>query len=154
PGGVGKTRLALQVAREVHQEFADGVCFVELAPIRDPALVLPTIASAFGLIDAGDRALAERLVAYLRPRLLLLVLDNLEHLVDSAPELAQLLSGCPRLKILATGRVVLHLTDEHDMPVAPLPVREAVHLFVARAQAAVPAFSLTAENATPVASIC
>src|SRR5687768_11418334 len=82
PGGVGKTRLALHVAHEAVSEFADGVCFVELAQLRDPALVMPAIARAVRLVDAGSRSLAERLATSLRPRQLLLVLDNLEHLIE------------------------------------------------------------------------
>jgi predicted ATPase/DNA-binding CsgD family transcriptional regulator len=168
PGGVGKTRLALHVAHEVRHEFADGVCFVELAQFRDPALVLPAIARAVGLVDAGSRPLAERLAAYLRSRQLLLVLDNLEHLIEAAPAVARLLATCPRLKVLATSRVVLRVAGEHDYPVAPLVLpaegdhsvfvgvaaSPAVRLFTARAQAASPAFALTEENASAVAVIC
>ena len=93
PGGVGKTRLALAVAAEVAGEFPDGVAFVALAPIRDPALVLPTIANAFGLRDTGSRPLEERLVAHLRPRQFLLVLDNVEQVVEAAPLVADLLTA-------------------------------------------------------------
>jgi excisionase family DNA binding protein len=146
PGGVGKTRLALHVAHEVQGEFADGACFVELAHLRDPALVLPAIARAAGLVDAGSRPLAERLGAHLRPRELLLVLDNLEHLLEAAPAVARLLATCPRLTVLATSRVVLRVAGEHDYPVAPLAApaegsrfsfaevaaAPAVRLFVAR----------------------
>jgi non-specific serine/threonine protein kinase len=167
PGGVGKTRLALEAAATAAEDFADGVVFVPLDPLRDPALVLPTIARAFGLSDAGNRPLAERLAAHLRSWQVLLVLDNLEQVVEAAPRIADLLTACPDLKILATSRVVLHLSDEHDLPVAPLALPEAegrslnevasspaVRLFVARAQAASPAFALTEANTAAVAAIC
>jgi non-specific serine/threonine protein kinase len=154
PGGVGKTRLALQVAAEAAAEFADGVCFVELAAVRDPELVLPTIARALGLNDTGSALLADQLLAHLRPRRFLLVLDNLEQVVEAAPQLADLLNACRGLKMLVTSRVVLRVSDEHDVPVDPLLVPEAVQLFAARARAASPAFSLTADNATAVAAIC
>src|SRR5262249_37299970 len=126
PGGVGKTRLALQVAHEAAPDFADGVAYVSLEPLRDPDLVLPTIADAFGLSEIGTRPLAERLLAYLRPRQLLLVLDNVEQVVEAAPILVQLLTPCPHLKVLATSRVRLHVSDEHDFPVPPLAVPTAV----------------------------
>jgi predicted ATPase len=154
PGGVGKTRLALQVAVLAAGEFADGVCFVELSHLRDPDLVVPTITNALGFSDKGNRPLTEQLLAYLRPRQLLLVLDNLEHLIDAAPLVANLLTFCPRLKVLATSRTVLRLSIEHDVPVAPLALPEAVQLFVTRGRAASPGFVLTAENAPIVTAIC
>src|SRR5262245_4754109 len=153
PGGVGKTRLALQVANRLSGEFEYGAWFVELAAIRDPKLVLPTIAGAFGLRDTGADSLAERLVAHLQPRNLLLVLDNFEHVIDAAPLVADLLTTCPRLTLLITSRIVLRLTAEHDFPVSPLPVPESVQLFVTRARAAHSAFSLTAANAAVIAAI-
>jgi len=154
PGGVGKTRLALQVAAETASAFADGACVVELAAVRDPDLVLPTISHALGLMEMGSQSLAERLVAHLAPRHLLLVLDNCEQVVDAAPLIADLLDRCPRLTVLATSRVVLRLSSEHDVPVDPLPSLEAVQLFMSRARAASPGFDLTARNASTVASIC
>jgi predicted ATPase len=99
PGGVGKTRLALGVAADVAESFADGVAFVSLAPIRDPGLVVPTIAQGLGLRDMGSRPLAERLVGFLRERHQLLVLDNFEQLLDAAPLLADLLTACPHLTL-------------------------------------------------------
>jgi hypothetical protein len=96
PGGVGKTRLALQVANEAAPDFADGVVYVTLETLRDPELVLPTVAGAFGLTEIGTRPLAERLIAHLRPRQLLLVLDNLEQVVEAAPTVVQLLQACPQ----------------------------------------------------------
>src|SRR5262249_48350921 len=122
PGGVGKTRLALAAAATVAADFADGVAFVALAAIRDPALVLPTIANALGLVDMGSRSLGERLVRPLRARQVLLVLDNVEQVVEAAPEIGGLLAFCPRLKILATSRVVLRLSAEQVVSVAPLAV--------------------------------
>ena len=152
PGGVGKTRLALQVATELRPAFADEVYFVELSTLRDPALVLPTIALALDATDKGTRPLLEQLVAHLRRRQLLLVLDNFEQVIDAAP-FPDLLTHCP-LKILATSRVVLRLSIEHDFPVRPLPLAAAVQLFVTRARAASPEFELTAANAAVVAEIC
>jgi predicted ATPase/DNA-binding CsgD family transcriptional regulator/transcriptional regulator with XRE-family HTH domain len=168
PGGVGKTRVALAVAADLAGSFADGVAFVSLAPIRDPGLVASSIAQALGLRDLGSRPVAERLVAFLRERHQLLVLDNFEQLLDAAPVLADLLTACPHLTLLVTSRAKLRLSGEHDVPVAPLVlpsgpslaeqadvvVSPAVRLFVLRAQAIDPAFALTDANAATVAAIC
>ena len=154
PGGVGKTRLALQVAAEVAPVFADGVSFVELSAVRDPDLVLPTIAHALGYTDKGPRPLLDQIAAQLRQHQLLLVLDNFEHVIEAAPLVADLLIRCPRVRFSSTSRVVLRLSFEHDVPVAPLGVPEAVQLFVTRARAASPEFELTAANAAVVAEIC
>ncbi len=154
PGGVGKTRLALQVATEVAGEFGDGARFVDLAAIHDQDLVLPAIARGLGLSDTGPLPVYRQLVAYLQGRHLLLVLDNLEQVVDAAPRIADLLADCQQLTILATSRVVLRLTGEHDVPVDPLPAAEAVQLFVTRARAASPGFALSAANAATVSAIC
>jgi predicted ATPase/DNA-binding CsgD family transcriptional regulator len=168
PGGVGKTRLALAIASSLVTEFLDGIAFVSLATIRDPGLVIPTIAHSLGLSDMGSRPLADRLVDYVRSRQLLLVVDNVEHLADAAPLLAEFLTSCPGLKMLATSRIILHLSVEHVAPVVPLAlpastsiqsVEEiancpAVRLFVARAQATSPDFTLTPDNADIVAAIC
>src|SRR5262245_9182852 len=127
PGGTGKTRLAQQVAAEAADDFADGVFFVDLAPVGDPGLVLPTAAAALGLREAGDRPLGEILRDHLRVRSVLLVLDNLEHLLAAAPAVADLLATCRRLRVLATSRAGLRLYGEHDFPVPPLalpPVEE------------------------------
>ena len=122
PGGVGKTRLALQVAVSVRDHFADGVIFVSLASIRDPELVLPTIAQALDLPELGDRPLADQLTAVLRRQRLLLVLDNIEQVVEAAPRITALLGACPGLKALVTSRAVLRVTGEHEFPVpAPDP---------------------------------
>jgi non-specific serine/threonine protein kinase len=154
PGGVGKTRLALQVAAEVAPDWSDGVYFVELAAVRDATLFLSTVAEALGVGDEGTRPIAEQLVTHLRPLQLLLILDNLEHLLAAAPRIIELLRSCPLLKVLATSRVVLRVSDEHDVPVEPLPAPAAVQLFVARARAATRDFALTAANQAAVAAIC
>lgn len=154
PGGVGKTRLALHAAAQAAPDFKDGVVFVELGSLNDPDLVLPAIAKVIDLSDVGTRPVDAQLVDFLYPRHLLLVLDNLEHVIDVAPRIADLIARCPFLKILATSREVLRLSDEHDMPVAPLPTPLAIELFVARARAASPAFALTAANQSAVAAIC
>jgi predicted ATPase/DNA-binding SARP family transcriptional activator len=168
PGGTGKTRLGLQVAADLLDEFADGVFFVDVAPIRDPELVVPTIAQALGVREVEGRPLGERLKEYLREKQLLLLLDNFEQIVAAAQLVAELLSGAPRLKVLVTSRAVLRLRGEHDFPVPPLalpdrrhlPGREllsqyaAVALFIQRAVAAQPEFAVTNENAPAVAEIC
>jgi predicted ATPase/transcriptional regulator with XRE-family HTH domain len=165
PGGVGKTRLALRVAADLAPTFADGAAFVDLAPVTDPALVLPTIGAALGVREGG-RPVAEALRAFLRQKALLLVLDNLEQVVAAAPLLADLVAEGPRLTLLATSRVRLRLAGEHVYPVSPLALPRAqddaatsvadspaVGLFVARAAAAGGGFDLTAANAPIVAEI-
>ena len=168
PGGVGKTRLAIQVATEVADAFPDGVWFVPLDPLGEPDLVVSAIAQALGLREMGGRPLRNRLTEYLHERHVLLVLDNFEHVVAAAPEVASLLTTCPYLTLLVTSRDVLHLSGEHGCPVPPLtlpdpngipPVAdlmafEAIRLFLARAQAVHPGFSLTVANAATVAAIC
>jgi len=168
PGGVGKTRLALQVAADTLATFTDGVCFVSLAPIRDPDLVGPTIAQALGLLERGGQPPLARLTTSLRHQHLLLVLDNCEQVLPAAPLVAALLAACPRLAVLATSRAALRLSGEREFFVPPLAVPEpgqapepdaltqyaAVALFVARAQAVQGDFRLTAANAPAVAAIC
>jgi non-specific serine/threonine protein kinase len=154
PGGVGKTRLALHAAAKVAPDFKDGVVFVELGSLNHPDLVLPAIAEVIGLSDGGTRPVSAQLVNFLYPRHLLLVLDNLEQVIEVAPRIADLIARCPFLKILATSRVVLRLSGEHDLPVDPLSIPLAIELFVTRARAASPAFALTAVNQSAVAAIC
>ncbi len=168
PGGVGKTRLVLQVAHDVAAEFADGVAFVQLAAITDPGLVAPTIASALGVREAGEESLVDRLRAHLREKRLLLVLDNFEQVVEAAPLAADLLGACPLLTAVVTSRARLRVSGEREYPVPPLalpdpgdhhPVEalaesEAVRLFADRAQAVMPDFALTPDNAVAVADIC
>jgi non-specific serine/threonine protein kinase len=153
PGGVGKTRLALRIA-ELESGHAGIVRFIELAALRDPDLVLPAIARALGLSEDGAQPAIRRIAVHLQTRPTLLVLDNLEQVIEIAPRLGELLTACPRLKVLATSRVVLRLSGEHDIPIAPLPVSEAVELFAMRARAAAADFTLTAGNTDTVAAIC
>jgi predicted ATPase len=120
PGGTGKTRLALQAAAELLDDFADGVIFVPLAPVNDPDLVPATIAATLGIREEGDQSLPERLRYVLATKQLLLVLDNLEHLVEASPAVGELLGTAPGLKVLATSRVPLHLRAEREYPVLPL----------------------------------
>ena len=167
PGGTGKTRLALQVAAERLTRYADGVLFVELAPISDPALVASAIASTLGVREAADRGLADTLKDELRDKDLLLVLDNFEQVTDAAPLVTDLLSVASRLRILVTSRAVLHVRGEHEYPVAPLRVPdpaslpttealsqyEGVALFVERAMASRPDFAITPQTAPAIAEI-
>jgi predicted ATPase/DNA-binding XRE family transcriptional regulator len=173
-GGVGKTRLALQAATELVGSYRDGVWLVELAPLADAALVPQTVATAVGVREQPGRPLQQTLTDALRPRRLLLVLDNCEHLVMACAELAEaLLRACPHLRLLATSREVLRIAGETAWRVPPLglpplmPARpsapvlleqvqesEAVRLFIARAAAALPSFVLTDGNAPTVARIC
>ncbi len=172
PGGVGKTRLALAVAAALADAYPDGVAFVDLAPVRDPRLVPATIAWALDLREQGGPSARELLLAHLRARRLLLVLDNFEHLLGAAPLLAELCAGCPRLALLVTSRAALRLRAERRFSVPPLAVpaeqpasdeepalaapaaAPAVRLFVERAQAVAPTFVLDRRNAPAVAAIC
>jgi predicted ATPase/class 3 adenylate cyclase len=167
-GGTGKTRLALQVAADVVDEFEHGVFFVPLAALSDPALVLPTIAQTFDVREAAGRPLQEQLQDYLREKQMLLVLDNFEQVIDAASRVTDLLTVARRLKVLVTSREVLRLSGETDYPVPSLslpdPQRlpplerftqyEAVALFIERAAAVKPAFAVTNENAPAIAQIC
>jgi predicted ATPase len=173
PGGIGKTCLAIQALGGLDGAFGDGILFVALASIRDPELLIPAVIQALGLPDAGPEPGIEWLSKHLRRRELLLVLDNLEQLVAAATLVGSLLAAAPRLKVLATSRIVLHLRGEHEFPVPPLALPplplavgsdarllaelercEAVRLFLDRAQNADPAFRLTPDNAAAVAEIC
>ena len=151
-GGSGKTRLALELARVVEGRFANGATLVELASLRDPALVLPTLARALE-IEAGPDVAAD-LASALALREQLLVVDNIEHLRSAAPQLVRLLAAAPRVVIVVTSRVVLHVSGEHVYPVTPLPDDDAVELFAARALAADPSFTVDAVNRRLVASVC
>ena len=168
PGGIGKTRLGLEVARQVPDQFANGVRFVSLAPISDSSLVPSAIAQALQVKQGAGQSVAEALKQYLRERQLLLVLDNFERLLEAGPPLAQLLAVCPRLKVLVTSRVVLRLQGEHNYEVPPLMLPAAGHrpspeqlgryegirLFMQRAQAANSQFTITTENAPAVIELC
>ena len=168
PGGVGKTRLAIAVAAAVQEAFPDGVVFVDLAPLSDPALVVPTIAVAFGVQAGADQVLLDRLCRFFAEKRLLLLLDNCEPVLGAAPDVATLLARCPGLTVLATSREPWRVRGEQEFPLHPLPLpasdrllaieevqgSPAVALFVERAHAVQPRFALTAENAGAVAAIC
>ena len=168
PGGTGKTRLALQVAADLIEQFANGVFFVSLAPIRDPDLVVPTIAQTLGLREQPGEALEETLREFLRDKQMLLLLDNFEQIVAAAPLVAALLASAPRLSVLVTSRTPLHLSGERTYAIPPLALPdlqrlpdagtlaqyESVSLFIERARAAVPDFAITDANAQAVAEIC
>jgi predicted ATPase/DNA-binding CsgD family transcriptional regulator len=167
-GGVGKTRLGLEVATELLDDFTDGTFLVPLAPISDPELIIPTIAKVLGVQEVGERPLLDLLHVYLQDKRLLLLLDNFEQVLPAAPMLADLLSGCPQLKILVTSRAVLHIRGEREFPVLPLELPNLTHLpgsealaqyaavalFLQRAQAISPGFQMTPTNTRAVAEIC
>jgi predicted ATPase/class 3 adenylate cyclase len=153
PGGTGKTRLALQLGAELIEGFAAGVFVVDLSPIRDTALVLPTIAQALALREQPGQSLEQTLDEYLRDKELLLLLDNLEQLLDVAPRLAEGLAAASGLKVLATSRSPLRLAAEHHYPLETLADEDALTLFLARARAARPDFALDGQRET-VAEIC
>jgi predicted ATPase/DNA-binding XRE family transcriptional regulator len=162
PGGVGKTRLAIEVARRSREAFDDGVVFVPLAPLRDPELVPAALAKTLGVKDVADRSLQGSLKRHLQDKEMLLLVDNWEHLLPSVQVVANLVEGCPRLTVLATSRAPLRLSAEQQFPVSPLslddaafPARSpAVRLYLERARAVAPDFALTDENAATVARIC
>ena len=170
PGGIGKTRLALQVAGEIASQFPGGVCFVPLSAVGEPGLIASTIAQAVGVREAGNQSPQEGLKEYLGSlnQPMLLVLDNFEHLVAAAPVVAQLLAFGPKLKVVVTSQAPLHIYGEQEFPVPPLTLPDpqslpplealsrlpAVALFVARAQAVKHEFALTKENGPAVAAIC
>ncbi|MFL7812002.1 MAG: BTAD domain-containing putative transcriptional regulator, partial [Anaerolineae bacterium] len=167
-GGTGKTRLALQVASGMLYEYPDGVVFVDLAPVRDPGLVVPAIAKTLGVIESGGEPLLETVKCALGQRRLLLLLDNFEQVVLAASAVSELLAAAPNLVILATSRTPLRLSGEFEYPVPPMAVPgpeglpplerlaqvEAVQLFVGRAGQVRPGFRLTKEVAPAVAEIC
>jgi predicted ATPase/DNA-binding CsgD family transcriptional regulator len=154
PGGVGKTRLALHVASLLSETFPDGIILVELAPVTDPALVISTIATSLGVVESRGESMLDRVHAFLRRRSTLLVLDNVEHLLEAAPQLMDLLDKCPQLTILCTSRARLGVSGEHLFPVHSLELDQAVDLFEQRAKASDPAFTLTPQTRPVVRSIC
>jgi predicted ATPase/DNA-binding CsgD family transcriptional regulator len=168
PGGVGKTRLALAAATDASEAFDDGVAFVTLAPVQDATLVPAAIADRLDVQESGERPLMEDLISRLGTDRFLLVLDNFEHLLAAAPVVTDLLLACPGLRVLTTSRRRLDLTGEHEVPVPPLALIDAsrpysveelagvpaIQLFVARARAAAPSFTLTETNGRQVAEIC
>ncbi len=168
PGGVGKTRLAVGVARSLADDFSLGVSFVPLASVSDPALVPADLAESLGVREQAGQPIEESLIAHLQNRMWLLVLDNFEHLIPAAPFLSQLLAVCPRVTALVTSRAPLHLRLEQEMEVQPLAVplpssltslgdavrSPAVTLFVQRARAVRPEYNVSEADARTVAEIC
>jgi predicted ATPase/class 3 adenylate cyclase len=167
PGGIGKTRLAIAVATQMRSFFIGGTCFVGLAALSDPQLVVPTIARELGLKESGNRPLLEQVQAFVGEQPFLLVLDNFEQIVAAAEVLEELLADCPGLSILVTSRAVLHLSAEQVVPVTPLSLPSlstsddmdtaesaAVTLFVQRARTILPSFQLAPTNARAIAEVC
>src|SRR5579875_2165623 len=168
PAGTGKTRLALAAAAALTAEVAEELLLVDLSPFGDWRLVVPAIARAAGLEQRWSNAALAALEESLLTRRVLLILDNFEHVLGAATQVAALLSACPPLRILVTSREPLHLTWEHTLPVPPLELPDpsqstapervalvpAVALFVERAAAVQPGFSLTPDNCAAIAEIC
>jgi predicted ATPase len=168
PGGTGKTRLALQAAADLLDNFPDGTFFVPLATLSEAELLIPAIAETLGLKETAEQPLFESLKDYLSERRMLLLLDNFEQVLEAAPAVTELLAEAPGLKVVATSRAPLGLYGEHVYPVPPLTLPdlerppplerltqyEAVGLFLERAQAVKPDFSITNESAPAVAEIC
>jgi predicted ATPase len=168
PGGVGKTRLAIEVAREIADGFAAGARFVPLAPLESPDLVLPAIARTLGIGESHHGGILRDLTEQIASTELLLVLDNVEHLLAAGPDLVLLLAACPALTLLITSRAALRVSGEHEFAVQPLPLpvergtwtfdqiaaSDAVRLFVERAEAVQAGFRLTPANAWDAAEIC
>jgi len=169
PGGIGKTRLALEVARQMEQDFAHGAVFVSLASIRDAGHIVPSVAEALGIREDATRPIGDVVLSALRDRHMLLVLDNLEHLIEGVVGwVDEVLANCPRLTLLVTSRVALGFAGEHRFHVPPLPLPDrgakstvdviaenaSVSLFSQRARAIRSDFRLTAENARAVSEIC
>jgi predicted ATPase/DNA-binding winged helix-turn-helix (wHTH) protein len=165
-GGTGKTRLAREIACRALANFADGVFFVALADVRKPDLVASAIAQIFGVKESKENSLLENLKNFFSEKNLLLAVDNFEQIVSAAPVLAEILAAAPRVRILATSRILLHLPQEREFRVPPLDLpetlseleslsqNEAVKLFIERANKVKSSFALTAENAASVAEIC
>ncbi len=167
-GGIGKTHLAMALGNEIQETFAEGVSFVSLAATYDSELAIPAIVHALGLKEIGDRSPMQLLKTFLHDKHLLIVLDNFEQVLPAAPHLSDLLSSCPQLKILVTSRALLHVWGEYAFRVPPLEVPDlqqlpdleslsqiaSIALFVQRAEAILPGFQLTDENARDVAEIC
>lgn len=168
PGGVGKTRLAVESAMSLVELFEDGVRYVPLSAATKSNDILRAITSAVGLSEHPTESTAVVLADYLRDRQMVLVLDNFEHLLESAPLLTELLRRCPRLAMLVTSRSALRLSGEHEVPLKPLPTFDVAHLppldemacvpsvalLVARATASCPTFALAGDNAVAIATIC
>jgi predicted ATPase len=167
-GGSGKSPLPLAIANALRDDFRDGVWFVSLAPLTDLDAVAPAIAQAVGVRESMGLTVEERLREHLRDREILLLLDNFEHLLTAVPLVAELLAAAVGLKVVVTSRAPLHVTSEHEYPVAPLALppagpnvpseaivaSPAVELFCQRARAVQPGFALTGANAADIAAIC
>ena len=168
PGGIGKTRMALQIATDLRQDFPAGVCFVSLEPLRDPLLVAPTIANALGLRETTRTSVADQLKDFLSFQHLLLLLDNFEQVAPAAPLLTDLLAACPKLKVLVSSRTRLHVRGEHEWVVPPLAQPDpkhladsgalsqyaAVALFLQCAWALRPDFQVTGTSTRAIAEVC
>jgi predicted ATPase/class 3 adenylate cyclase len=174
PGGIGKTRLSVQIAAEQAESYADGACFVSLSSIRDVGLVMTTVAQALGLPESVGRTPLDALRSYLADRQMLLVLDNFEQVIEAAAQVAELLAGSARVQVLITSREALRIRGEQELPVPPLAVpaqraartkgdriklaqlvqNPSVALFIGRSRAVKPEFGFTAANAMAVAEIC
>src|SRR5579875_3926044 len=180
PGGVGKTRLAIQIAAAMRERFAQGACFISLESIRDPGLLWSALAKELGIQqyskgsgiqqedDAGPSSLEELVCTSLGSRQLLLILDNFEQIAAAAPQLEHILEACPYLKILVTSRTSLQISAQQEFPVAPLPLPDPYHisspdvllqqasvkLFIQRTQAIQPGFTVDETNASAIAEIC
>ncbi len=172
PGGIGKSRLAVEIASRVVDHFSDGVWFIALAPISDPDLVLPAVASLLGVRESVDQTVLDALSAHLAQRHTLLLLDNVEQVIGAAPDIATLLARCPRVVLLATSRIPLGISGEREFPVSPLGLplpdaqrrssaeiealfaNEAVQLFADRTRAIRPSFTVTSENVAAIVAIC
>jgi len=167
PGGIGKTRLGLQVAADTIEHFKNGAFFVDLSAITDPALVISAVAKALNIREAGKRPLLEVLKDYFSDKQILLLLDNFEQVMEAELQIVQLLSACPGLKILVTTREPLHVRGEkvfnvppltlpeydkdHPTPIKQLTQYESVRLFIERSVAIRRDFTVTNENAPAVA---
>lgn len=167
-GGIGKTRLSIQIATNMRNYFRDGICFVPLAAVSDPERVLPTIAQELGIQDASALPSLEQVQDFLRQKHFLLILDNFEQVMSASRLVEKLLFACPQLAVLVTSREVLHVQGEHEFPVAPLFVPDMAHsiksealvqvasvaLFLQRIHAVAPNFKLTSANTRIIAEIC
>ena len=168
PGGVGKTRLAIEAVRTTAGVFPDGAAFVPLSSLADPDLVISTLAHALGIREAGGQSMLDPLRSYLRDKRMLVVLDNFEHVLEAAEDVAELVASSPHISVLSTSRAPLRLRGEREYPLAPLEMPEltrvptldevsvnaAVRLFVLHASAVSPDFELDRTNASAVAAIC
>ncbi|MBE0690815.1 MAG: hypothetical protein IH587_11915, partial [Anaerolineae bacterium] len=166
PGGTGKTQLSLKVASESQSSFADGVCFIDLAPVSDSEHVVNAISAALGIVESVGEVCLETTRRALSNQELLLLIDNFEHVVDAAPVVPALLAAAPRLKILVTSREALHVSGEQEYPVPPLSLpsddapltslaeSEAVALFVQRLRMIQPDFELSDDSAPAIVQIC